>query len=317
VSTSTVNMSPPLLAIMFLPALVWGGVCDLSYCHCEDSEVYCEGNSEEQLFLSASSLPPGVTSLSLSHLDSLHIKTDAFNDQNDMKEFSFENVASVTLNPYFYTSALNSGKLENFRIENVEKLTLVSENCFENFPRSKNIHIANVDIKQVPSRGIKLAGDNVRIQDSKLNHIRRAGLLVEATNFLFLNNSIESLATHGLTGSHNSFNFSLNTIHTMEDEPLQVSALIVDISRNTFNRITGSPFKSVLPTSVCVPESLDYEYEGEDSSQYRVVSGAVVHVRQNVFSQFRVSVLDFPGVDSVPLGSLKISGNKIDCVARL
>ena len=59
----------------------------------------------------------------------------------------FENVASVTLNPYFYTSALNSGKLENFRIENVEKLTLVSENCFENFPRSKNIHIANVDIK--------------------------------------------------------------------------------------------------------------------------------------------------------------------------
>ena len=62
---------------------------------------------------------------------------------------------------------------------------------------------------------------------------------MEATNFLFLNNSIESLATHGLTGSHNSFNFSLNTINSMEDEPLQVSALIVDISRNTFNRITG------------------------------------------------------------------------------
>ena len=68
--------------------------------------------------------------------------SDITDDQN-----SFENVASVTLNPYFYTSALNSGKLENFRIENVEKLTLVSENCFENFPRSKNIHIANVDIK--------------------------------------------------------------------------------------------------------------------------------------------------------------------------
>ena len=101
----------------------------------------------------------------------------------------------------------------------------------------------------------------------------------------------------------------------------------------------GSPFKSVLPTSVCVPESLHYgknsrisglftsfcrsEYEAEESPQYRVVSGTRVNFKENVFSQFRPSVLQFPGrceiyvklmlllfilpgVDKVPLGSLKI-----------
>ena len=79
-------MRSPLLVI-FLPALVQGGICELSYCHCEDTEVICEGTGQEQLFLSSSSLPPAVTSFTVSSLNSLHIKTNAFNDQEDMKEF--------------------------------------------------------------------------------------------------------------------------------------------------------------------------------------------------------------------------------------
>ena len=79
-------MRSPLL-IIFLPALVQGGICELSYCHCEDTEVLCEGTGQEELFLSPSSLPPAVTSFTVSGLDSLHVKTNAFNDQEDMKEF--------------------------------------------------------------------------------------------------------------------------------------------------------------------------------------------------------------------------------------
>jgi len=302
-------MRSPLLVIL-LPALVQGGICDLSYCQCEDTEVGCEGTGQEELFLSSSSLPPAVTSFSLSGLNSLHIKTNAFNDQEDMKEFSLENIGRVTLEEYFYSSDPGSGSLDKFRMENLDKLTLSAENCFENFPRSKITEIRNVDVKEIPSRGMKLAGDSVIMEQSSFTNIRRAGVFVDATTFLFLNNTVDSVATHGFSGNINLFNFSLNSINSIQDEPFQISPLTLEISRNSFNDIAGSPFLSVLPTSVCVPESLDSEYKDDI---YRVVSGTVVHFSENVFSQFSPSMLNFPGVDKVPLGSLKISGNKIVC----
>ena len=212
---------------------------------------------------------------------------------------SLENIEGVTLDEYFYSSASSSGTLENFRMENLNKLTLAAENCFENFPRSKITEIRNVDVKvsrfnnnkrglqtftffyvqEIPSRGIKLSGETVIIENSSFTNIRRAGLFVDATNFLFLNNSVDSVATHGFTGNNNLFNFSLNTINSIQDEPFQISPLTLEISRNSFNDVTGqynqsshtlyinlssqsilfsgSPFLSVLPTSACVPESLD------------------------------------------------------------
>ena len=84
-SQSHVMRSP--LLIIFLPALARGGICELSYCQCEDTEVRCDGTGQEELFLSSSSLPPALTSFAVSGLNSLHIKTNAFNDQEDMKEF--------------------------------------------------------------------------------------------------------------------------------------------------------------------------------------------------------------------------------------
>ena len=86
---------------------------------------------------------------------------------------------------------------------------------------------------------MKLTGDKVNIVGSNFTHIRRAGLFVDATDFLFINNKIESLATHGVSGNNNLFNFSLNTINTIQDEAFQITALIVDISKNTFNSFTG------------------------------------------------------------------------------
>ena len=58
-----------------------------------------------------------------------------------------ENIARVTLEEYFYSSAPNLGILEKFKMENLNKLTLSAENCFENFPRSKITKIRNVDVK--------------------------------------------------------------------------------------------------------------------------------------------------------------------------
>ena len=124
---------------------------------------------------------------------------------------------------------------------------------------------------------MKLAGDSVIMEQSSFTNIRRAGVFVDATTFLFLNNTVDSVATHGFSGNINLFNFSLNSINSIQDEPFQISPLTLEISRNSFNDIagqynqstiyiyfgvyrvfcSGSPFLSVLPTSACVPESLD------------------------------------------------------------
>ena len=178
---------------------------------------------------------------------------------------SLENIEGVTLDEYFYSSASSSGTLENFRMENLNKLTLAAENCFENFPRSKITEIRNVDVKvssfnkitggfrhlfyilqEIPSRGIKLAGDSVIIENSSFTNIRRAGLFVDATNFLFLNNIVDSVATHSFTGNNNLFNFSLNSINSIQDEPFQISPLTLEISRNSFNDITGQYHQSTF-----------------------------------------------------------------------
>ena len=60
---------------------------------------------------------------------------------------SLENIGRVTLEEYFYSSDSGSGSLDKFRMENLDKLTLSAENCFENFPRSKITEIRNVDVK--------------------------------------------------------------------------------------------------------------------------------------------------------------------------
>ena len=86
------DMSHLLTLLLILPAVVRARLCDLSYCRCEETEVFCEGNSQEELFLSPSSLPPAITALSLNNIRSLHIKTDVFKNQNDMKEFRLVSV---------------------------------------------------------------------------------------------------------------------------------------------------------------------------------------------------------------------------------
>ena len=60
---------------------------------------------------------------------------------------SLENVKDVELNRYFFSSVPTTGYLTYFKIENVQTLTLASENCFENFPHAKKINFKNVNLK--------------------------------------------------------------------------------------------------------------------------------------------------------------------------
>ena len=94
-------------------------------------------------------------------------------------------------------------------------------------------------LQEIPSRGMKLTGDSVIIENSSFRNIRRAGMFVDATTFLFLNNTVDSVATHGFTGNNNLFNFSLNSINSIQDEPFQISPLTLELSGNSFKDVTG------------------------------------------------------------------------------
>ena len=98
---------------------------------------------------------------------------------------------------------------------------------------------------------MKLTGDRVIIENSSFTNIRRAGFFVEATTFLFLNNTVDSVATHSFTGNNNLFNFSLNSVNSIQDEPFQISPLTLEISRNSFNTVTGQYNQSTIYKSEC------------------------------------------------------------------
>ena len=56
-------------------------------------------------------------------------------------------IGSVELDDHFYSSIPPEGSLRHLNLENLEKLTLASENCFENFPHAKKVDLRHVKIK--------------------------------------------------------------------------------------------------------------------------------------------------------------------------
>ena len=61
--------------------------------------------------------------------------------------FSLKDIKSVELDEYFYSSGPTEGSLKHFNLENLDKLTLASENCFENFPHAKKVNLKDVKIE--------------------------------------------------------------------------------------------------------------------------------------------------------------------------
>jgi len=299
-----------VLLILLLPSLVLSDICSLDVCDCEDSEVRCQGDNTEDILITPASLPPLLTSLTFANFSNIKIHTNSFGGQNDLKELSFQNIQVVELSKYFYSSATSTNNLIYFNLENLQLLTLASENCFENFPHVKKINLKNVRIEEIPSRGLKLESDHLTFEDCSIGEIARAGVYTDVDNLILINNHFDSIKTHAFSGNINVFNFTGNTVKMLEDEAFQLSALNIEFSNNNIESIKGSPFKSLSPTPVCVADS---DYDDYPDSQYRVVASSQFSLQNNNFAQFDVKMLHFPGSGKVPLGSLRVNKNKVMC----
>ena len=161
----------------------------------------------------------------------------------------------MELSKYFYSSATSTNNLIYFNLENLQLLTLASENCFENFPHVKKINLKNVRIevrlifvklliticllKEIPSRGLKLESDHLTFEDCSIGEIARAGVYTDVDNLILINNRFDSIKTHAFSGNINVFNFTGNTVKMLEDEAFQLSALNIEFSNNNIESIKG------------------------------------------------------------------------------
>jgi len=291
---------------------VLSDICSHSFCDCEDSEIICQGSNEEEVTVSPSTIPSLITALSFSNFSKVIIKTNTFNGQSDLKELSLRDIESVELDEHFYSSIPTEGSLRHFNLENLQKLTLASENCFENFPHAKKVDLRHVKIETLPSRGLKIKSDTFFIKNCQFGKVSRAGIFSETNSLVILDNTFDMIQTHSFSGTNNLLNFSGNTVANIDDDAFQLSAREIDISNNLFGSISGSPMLSLSPTPECIPDSAQYDYE-DSSAQYRVVADTTFRFENNEFGQFNLPSLKFPGSKKVPLGGLRVSGNKIDC----
>ena len=108
-------------------------ICDLSYCSCQDSVAQCQGNYQEDVVLSPSSLPHGVTSLRLSTLRSLHVKTNTFKDQVELLTLILDNISNIQLDSFIFSETEYEGFLRTFEMNNVISLNLLEDTFRKGF----------------------------------------------------------------------------------------------------------------------------------------------------------------------------------------
>jgi len=301
-----------LSCILYSPVL--GNICSLSFCQCEDSDVSCQGEDKEDLELSPSSLPSSISSLSLSNLASVTIKTDTFSGQEDLKELHLSNIGKVVLEKFCYSSEELSGHITHLNLVNIKQMDLQSKNTFDNFPQISHVVIKKVGMKVVPTGGLKLYSDTMLIQECIIGELHRESIYSDSQTFVFINNKVEIIKTQAISGSNNNFNFSGNDITKIESNAISVAFLSGDLSRNTFHSHTGTPLRDVGPEPVCMPDQAAYSYD--DPVEYKIVATPTFLFQGNYFPQFSLAVLDLPGGQNVPLGSLTIGGNKVPCDCR-
>ena len=97
---------------------------------------------------------------------------------------------------------------------------------------------------------------------------------------------------------------------------MSVACLQGAIADNVFHNQTGSPFNDFGPDPVCVPDPESDPYDDEEPV-YNVVANPDLRFTGNFFHTYTEELLEFPGANAVPLGSLDISGNKVSyfCLA--
>merc|ERR1712013_233878 len=287
-----------------LRVVVLADICSLSFCQCEDSDVSCQGEDKEDLKLSPSFLPSSISSLTLSNLASLTIMTNTFSDQEDLKELHLSNIGNVVLEKFCYSSSELSGHITHLNLVNINMMDLQSPNTFDNFPQISHVVIKNVGMKVVPTGGLKLYSDTMLIEECNIGELHRESIYSDSQTFVFIN-------TQAISGSNNNFNFSGNDISKIESNAISVAFLSGDLSRNIFHSHTGTPLRDVGPEPVCMPDQAAYSYE--DPVEYKIVATPTFIFEGNYFPQFNLAVLDLPGAQNVPLGSLTIGANKVPC----
>ena len=208
-------------------------ICDEESCSCSENQVVCQGSEGEHLELSPSSLPEATYSLSVSSFASVNIKTNTFSATPDLGEISMTDLDKLNLEEFVFSEEENDGFLESFNIENVGKLELTQES-FDNSPQCNKATIKNVNIESVPTGGIKLYADTMKIEDCKFGELNEESIYSDSMNFIFLGNSVGHVKTYGFSGSNNVFNFSNNHIEKMESNAISVAFLNGDISRYSF-----------------------------------------------------------------------------------
>ena len=136
-----------LLVLIISPRTSLGeNICSLSYCQCEAGIVECRGDDKEQVILSPSSLPSSITSLSLSSLQSLHIKTNTFREHLELLTLILDNISTIQLDSFIFSETEYEGFLRTFEMNNVQDLNLV-EDSFNNAPQCGNSTFRNISIK--------------------------------------------------------------------------------------------------------------------------------------------------------------------------
>ena len=130
-----------LLVLLLISPHYWAlaeNICDLPYCSCQDTAAQCQGNNQEEVLLSPSSLPSGLTSLRLSRLKSLHVKTNTFKEQVELLTLILDNISNIRLDSFIFSETEYEGFLRTFEMNNVINLNLLEDTFRKGFKKQWN-----------------------------------------------------------------------------------------------------------------------------------------------------------------------------------
>ena len=144
-----------VITLLTLINICNGDLCEFSFCKCEDSDVLCQGDEEdpEDLVISSSVLPSQITSLSLSNLARVTVKTDTFVSQQQLKEIHIKSIEKVEIKKFSFSSSniTSFSSLLDFRLDSVNLLEFESSHSLDNLPKMNSVEFSNVRFKVMVS----------------------------------------------------------------------------------------------------------------------------------------------------------------------
>ena len=144
-----------VITLLTLINICNGDLCEFSFCKCEDSDVLCQGDEEdpEDLVISSSVLPSQITSLSLSNLARVTVKTDTFVSQQQLKEIHIKSIEKVEIKKFSFSSSniTSFSSLLDFRLDSVNLLEFESSHSLDNLPKMNSVEFSNVRFKVIVS----------------------------------------------------------------------------------------------------------------------------------------------------------------------